>query len=237
MNENTIRDISLGLEDLALGYRILASHGHLETTLGHLSWRDPKGRGIWIKCQEVGLDEVQPTDLHLVDWEGKVRDGSNGHHHSEWPIHAAVYNGRSDVESVGHTHPMHCVLFSATAEKLVGVGHNGSYFGDTVNIFDKTLSLVRSMEDANAMAEDLGQSWAVLLRNHGVTFCGNSVPHCVLIGIAIEKACKEQLQMNGSGFDWKGKVSAGVANEAKMYPRMIKNIWQYYVRKLTKLEG
>ena len=130
-----------------------------------------------------------------------------------------MYNGRSDVESVVHTHPMHCVLFSATAEKLAGVGHNGSYFGDTVNIFDKTLSLVRSMEDANAMAEDLGQSWAVLLRNHGVTFCGNSVPHCVLIGIAIEKACKEQLQMNGSGFDWKGKVSAGVANEAKMYPK------------------
>ena len=71
MNENTIRDISLGLEDLALGYRILASHGHLETTLGHLSWRDPKGRGIWIKCQEVGLDEVQTKDLQLVDWEGK----------------------------------------------------------------------------------------------------------------------------------------------------------------------
>ena len=83
-NKNNV-DIPKTLENLARGYRIVAANGHLEATLGHLSWRDPEGRGLWMKCQEIGLDEVEVGDLHLIDWEGKVLDGSNGHRHSEWP--------------------------------------------------------------------------------------------------------------------------------------------------------
>ena len=129
MEDNEIIDIQTELEKLARGYRIVANNGHLEATLGHLSWRDPSGRGLWMKSQEIGLDEVEVKDLQLINWEGKVLEGSKGHRHSEWPIHAAVLKARKDVDCIGHTHPMHCVLFSATSENLVGIGHNGSYFG------------------------------------------------------------------------------------------------------------
>ena len=70
-NTETV-DIATGLENLARGYRIIAANGHLDATLGHLSWRDPEGRGLWMKCQEIGLDEVEASHLHLIDWEGNV---------------------------------------------------------------------------------------------------------------------------------------------------------------------
>ena len=235
-NKNNV-DIPNSLENLARGYRIVAANGHLEATLGHLSWRDPEGRGLWMKCQEIGLDEVEVGDLHLIDWEGKVLDGSNGHRHSEWPIHAAVLLARSDVHCVGHTHPMNCVLLSATNEKLVGIGHNGSYFGGKVKVFEKTLALVRNMEDASGMADALGDAWAVLLRNHGVTFCGTSIEHCVIMGIAIEQACKEQLAMSASGLDWQWKVNNGLKDEAILYPRIVTNLWRYHNRRLDRAEG
>lgn len=231
-----VSDIAQGLEELARGYRILAMNGHTEGTLGHLTWRDPQGRGLWIKRQEVGLDEVRPEDLHLVGWDGKVLEGSTGHRHSEWVIHSEIYKAREDVHAVGHTHPTYCVLFSATEEKLVGVGHNGSYFAN-VGIFKDTLALIRTEEDASALAKALGDSWAVLLRNHGVTFCGTSVPHCVLMGIMIEKACYEQLFMNASGFKWTGKTLGGQKDEAALYPRLITNMWNYHNRRLDKFEG
>jgi len=63
----SMTDISQSLDDLTRAYRIIAANGHAEATLGHLSWRDPAGRGLWMKCQEIGLDEVQPADLHLID--------------------------------------------------------------------------------------------------------------------------------------------------------------------------
>jgi L-fuculose-phosphate aldolase len=236
MDTAAVSDISQGLEALARGYRILAMNGHTEGTLGHLTWRDPEGRGLWIKCQEAGLDEVVPDDLHLVGWDGKVLEGSTGHRHSEWVIHSEIYKAREDVHSVGHTHPTNCVLFSATGEKLAGVGHNGSYFPD-VKIFKDTLALIRKEEDAAALAGALGPNWAVLLRNHGVTFCGTSIPHCVLMGIMIEKACYEQLFMNASGFKWQGKVQGNDPNDATLYPRLITNMWNYHNRKLDRFEG
>jgi L-fuculose-phosphate aldolase len=229
-------DIERGLDALARGYRILAMNGHTEGTLGHLSWRDPQGRGLWMKCQEIGLDEVEPHDLHLIGWDGKVLDGSNGHRHSEWVIHSETYKAREDVHAVGHTHPTYCVLFSATDEKLVGVGHNGSYFTD-VKIFKETLALIRTEEDAAAMVRDLGDQWAVLLRNHGVTFVGTSIQHSVLMGIMIEKACYEQLFMKSSGYEWTGKTLTGLKDEAALYPRLITNMWNYRVRRLEKFEG
>ncbi len=228
--------IARGLEILARGYRILAANGHSEGTLGHLSWRDPEGRGLWMKCQEIGLDEVEPRDLHLIGWDGDVLDGSNGHRHSEWVIHSETYKAREDVQSVGHTHPTNCVLFSATEETLVGVGHNGAYFPN-VRIFDKTLALIRTDEDASALAEALGDQWAVLLRNHGVTFCGTSIQHCVLMGIMIEKACHEQLFMQSTGYKWTGKKLTGLKDEATLYPRLVTNLWNYHCRKLDRAEG
>ena len=132
---------------------------------------------------------------------------------------------------------MNCVLLSATNEKLVGIGHNGSYFGGKVEVFEKTLALVRNMEDAAGMADALGDAWAVLLRNHGVTFCGTSIEHCVIMGIAIEQACKEQLAMSSSGLDWQWKVNNGLKQEAILYPRIVTNLWQYHNRRLDRAEG
>ena len=36
--------------------------------------------------------------------------------------------------------------------------------------------------------------------NHGVTFCGTSVPHATCVGIFLEKACKAQLAGLSAGF-------------------------------------
>lgn len=235
---NISTDIAENLERLARGYRVLAANGHTDGTLGHLSWRDPVGRGLWMKCQEVGLDEVEATDLQLIDWKGKVLEGG-GHRHSEWPIHGAIYEARENVNSIGHTHPIHCVLFSATDEPLVGVGHNGGYFSNNVPLFTRTTALIRKMDDARALAETLGGAWAVLMRNHGVTFCGTSIAEAVLHGIAIERACMEQLTLNATGFDWVAKDldENRDPNAAALYPRLVENMWKYHNRRLDKAEG
>ena len=42
------QDLSAGLTELAYGCRILFMEGHADMTLGHLSLRDPAGRGLWL---------------------------------------------------------------------------------------------------------------------------------------------------------------------------------------------
>ena len=89
---NSLRD---SLERLALASRILEMEGHGDMTLGHLSLRDPDGRGFWMKRNKVGLGEIiGAEDFVLVDMDGNKIVGSGGRH-SEWPIHS-----RLDTRSV-----------------------------------------------------------------------------------------------------------------------------------------
>src|SRR2546428_4580365 len=91
-------DLRASLDELARGCRILEMEGHGDMTLGHLSLRDPDGRGFWMKRNRIGLGEVLgPADFVLVDWDGNKIAGEGGRH-SEWPIHSEIFRRRADVE-------------------------------------------------------------------------------------------------------------------------------------------
>ena len=104
-------DLRDALDRLARGCRILELEGHGDMTLGHLSLRDPAGRGFWMKRNRIGLGEVLgPDDFVLVDWDGNKIAGDGGRH-SEWPIHSEIFRARADVVVVAHTHPFHACVF------------------------------------------------------------------------------------------------------------------------------
>src|SRR5215467_8096796 len=194
--EGELRD---SLEELARACRILEMEGHGDMTLGHLSLRDPTGRGFWLKRNRIGLGEVlSADDFVLVDWDGKQIAGSGGRH-SEWPIHSEILRVRPDVQVVAHTHPFHACVFSASADPLQPYGLDADYFID-VPRHEADVALITTKEEGSALAQSLGSGFAVLMGNHGVTFCGASVPHATCVGIFLEKACRAQLAGEAAGF-------------------------------------
>ncbi len=67
-------EVRQSLDELARACRILEMEGHGDMTLGHLSLRDPQGRGFWLKRNRIGLGEVMGAgDFVLVDWDGHER--------------------------------------------------------------------------------------------------------------------------------------------------------------------
>ena len=102
------------LERLAQACRILEMEGHGDMTLGHVSLRDPGGRGFWLKRNRIGLGEVLgPQDFILVSFEGDKLEGEGGRH-SEWPIHSQILRRRPEVQVVAHTHAFHASVLSAS---------------------------------------------------------------------------------------------------------------------------
>ena len=99
-------------------------------SLGHLSLRDPEGRGFWLKRGNIGLEEViGEEDFVLLDFDGKVLDGT-GIRHLEWPIHAEILRARPDVNVVAHTHPFHATVLSATTAEIRPYTNEGVWFAD-----------------------------------------------------------------------------------------------------------
>jgi L-fuculose-phosphate aldolase len=72
-------------------YRILDMEGHTDLTQGHLSIRDPDGRGFWMKRTGIAFFEIKKRDdFVLVDLDGHRMAGKVG----EWPIHAEIFRSR-----------------------------------------------------------------------------------------------------------------------------------------------
>jgi L-fuculose-phosphate aldolase len=227
-------DLPAALTDLARACRILEMEGHGDMTLGHLSLRDPAGRGFWMKRNRIGLGEVLgPDDFVLVDWDGQQIAGSGGRH-SEWPIHSEILRVRTDVQVVAHTHPFHACVFSASLDPLLPFTLDADYFIGVPRHEDE-VALITTKEEGAALARSLGLHFAVLMANHGVTFCGMSVMHATCVGIFLEKACRAQLGGSSAGF------RAGLPNAATrvrrhgqiMTPAHWEHSWNYFCRKLA----
>jgi L-fuculose-phosphate aldolase len=226
----TPRDL---LDDAARACRILDMEGHGDMTLGHLSVRASGGAGFWMKRNQIGLGEVMDADdFVLVDWDGRQTRG-NGGRHSEWPIHSEIFRARSDVNVVAHTHPFYASVFSAAVEPLQPYTLDADYFVDLPRHEDE-VALITTIDEGRALARSLGQHFAVLMGNHGVTFCGTTIEQAVCVGIFLEKACKAHVI--GHAADLRTKMP-GAAVRAKrhgqiMTPAHWQHCWRYFCRKL-----
>jgi len=221
------------LERLAKACRILEMQGHGDMSLGHVSLRDPEGRGFWLKRNRAGLGEIRgPQDFVLVAFSGEKLAGEGGRH-SEWPIHSEILKRRPDVQVVAHTHPLHAAVLSGGREALLPYTLDADYFVDLPRHADE-VALVTTPAEGAALAQSLGPHFAVLMANHGVTFCGTSIEHATCVGVFLEKACKAHLlgkaaglQPNVLGAEVRAKRHAQI-----MTPAHIEHSWDYFCRML-----
>ncbi len=228
------------LDDLARACRILDMEGHTDLTQGHLTMRDPDGRGIWMKRRGISLRQVRDIeDLVLISFEGELLAG-DGPMHLEWPIHTEIMLARDDVNAVGHTHSFHASIFSATDEPLRAVVQGSArVLGGRLARYDERTDLIDTRETGRALAQSLGAEWGVLMKNHGLTFCGPDVRGATLNAIHIESACKAQLFLASTGLDWSAPSEAEMVrkSEARQMDWLIKASWEFFAEKLARLEG
>lgn len=230
-------DLRAELGKLALACRILEMEGHGSRTLGHAALRDPEGRGMWLKRWGLTLGEVfDHADFQLIDFDGRLIAGDDTKRHSEWPIHAGIFKARPDINAVAHTHPTYGRIFSASNEKLRPVSNAGSYFFEPPPRYTATSELIRKAEDGDALARVLGhEHLAVLLRNHGVVFCGETIARMTIIGIHLEEACREMLTISASGLDWSWPDEEEQARKHQGVGRgrIVEAFFEFFARKLS----
>ncbi|HEY3246769.1 MAG TPA: class II aldolase/adducin family protein [bacterium] len=209
----------LGLEDLG------------DFILGHVSLRDPDGRGAWMKATGWGLEEITPDHVLLVGWDGEVLAGDE-RRHIEWPIHTEILRARPDVHSVVHVHAPHAVAFASLVSPLRPISHEGAIFAPPdVARYTKTGDLIMTAELGQSLAEALGNRNAALMVHHGIVTAAVDVETAVVDAVLLERACRKQLLAMAAGElrTWSSDEEAR-AKRSRIYPRKV--IWDYLVRKL-----
>lgn len=221
---------------VADGCRVLAANGNSDLVWGHLSLRDPDGRGVWLKRAGLGFDEIRTPDVHLLSWDGTLLEG-RGPVHLEHHIHTEVLRARPDVAAVVHSHPEGPVAFAATGAPLCAVGHEATYFTPPdIARFTDTGDLIRTPELGRCVAAALGDRNAALMVNHGIVVAESSIPRAVVGAVLLEKACRMQLQVQaatGGAHPVGSPPDEALAKRERCYSdQQVERGWQYLLRRL-----
>jgi L-fuculose-phosphate aldolase len=223
---------------LAHACRILALAGQGDDIWGHATARVPGTETFWMKPHKMGLDEVRPEDLLLVDLDGRVLRGTRPRH-SEVFIHAEIFRARADVGAVVHTHPVPATVFSSLGVPLRPITHEGSYFTPPdVPRFSETTDLIVTPERGQAVARALGDRPALLLVAHGIVTVGATIEEATVNALVLDKAARAQLMVPGGvPRHWSSDEDA-LAKRARVHnPTGFADRWAYLLRKLAEAGG
>ncbi len=219
-------------EQVALGCRILAGNGHDDFVWGHVSVRDPEGRGAWMKASSFGFDEITAEHVILVGFDGEVIRGDHPRH-VEWPIHLEILRTRPDLNSVVHTHPPHSIALAASGQPLLPVSHAGTLFAPPdVPRYTRTAELIVTHELGRDVAHTLAHLHAVFLVNHGIVTGGSTVPDAVIRAVLLEKAAHQQMLTHAFGGPrrWSDDEEALRKRATVWSERQRTALWDYLAR-------
>lgn len=187
--------------ELAAGHRVLAHYGVNDMTYNHFGLRVPGHPDqMLIKRTDWMFSEVTASSLLTIDFDGNVLTDTDvkAVKGGALIIHAGLLKGRPDLNTTLHTHTVNGMGVAAHRFGLLPINQHALRFYGELKYHefegfefdhDMTPKLIR----------DLDGGFFMMLRNHGVLICGESVAECVVNHHWLEMACQGQIASLAAG--------------------------------------
>jgi L-ribulose-5-phosphate 4-epimerase len=166
----------------------LPKNGLVVWTQGNVSVRDAQSGYVAIKPSGVRYEDLAPENMVIVDLEGKVIEGELSPS-SDTSSHLYIYRRRADVNGVVHTHSTYATAFAALGKPIpVVLTSMGDEFGCTIPCGG--FALIGGEAIGEVVVSSIGDSPAVLLKNHGVFTIGKTGEAAVKTAVMLEDAAR-----------------------------------------------
>ena len=229
--------------DLAACYRLIAMHGWDDLVFTHISARVPgPDEHFLINAYGMLFDEVTASSLVKVDLGGdKVLESPYPINPAGFVIHSAVHEVRHDVGCVLHTHTKAGVAVSVQADGLLPLSQISLLPYATLAYHDYEGIALNDGEKPRLVA-DLGNSNALILRNHGLLTTGPTIADAFLMMYALETACQTQVLSQSTGKDLTQVPEAIVDGIQAQVEEVLKGLggqiaWPGLLRKLDRQDS
>ena len=177
----------------------LVRHGLVIFTWGNVSAIDRASGLVVIKPSGVSYDNMKPSDMVVVDLDGKVVEGELNPS-SDTPTHVELYKAFPNIGGVVHTHSTYATAWAQAGLDIPNIGTtHADYFHDNI-------PCTRSMKKAEVFGEyekETGKviverfkgmnpddTPAVLVKNHGPFAWGTDADNAVHNAVVLEAVAK-----------------------------------------------
>jgi ribulose-5-phosphate 4-epimerase/fuculose-1-phosphate aldolase len=224
--------------DLAACYRLAAHYRMTDLIYTHISARVP-GPEHHFLINAFGLlwSEISASTLVKVTLDGEIVDDPTGSgiNRAGYVIHSAVHRAREDVQCVMHTHTAAGIAVSAQEQGLLPMSQHAMRFTNSIGYHDYE-GLALELDEQTRLVNDLGSHKAMILRNHGLLTCAESIPEAFDLMYYLERACQSQVTAMAGGAKLRmppQEVAAKTAAQFKGLPYKQKRTeWKAHLRML-----
>lgn len=177
-------------QDICKVMRNLFNRGLVSALGGNVSARLPNSKEFWITPSGIFKGELNPDDLVKLDVEGNILDGFL-RPSVEWPLHAAIYRVRPDVNAVIHAHNPITLGLALAGVSLKPISVEAVMVLRKVEIvpfaFPGTDQLAKLVEEKAAKG-----ARAIILQNHGIVALGSNLYDAEAIAETLEEVATAQ---------------------------------------------
>ncbi len=177
----------------------LAEQGLVILSWGNASGIDREKGLIVIKPSGVDYNNLRPTDMVVIDLNGKIIEGSL-RPSSDTPTHIVLYNHFKDIGGVVHTHSEWAVSWAQAGMNIPALGttHADHFYGDipcTRKLTKREIEGNYEVETGNVIVETFKNLSpvvmpGVLVNCHGPFAWGNSPENAVENALILEEVAK-----------------------------------------------
>jgi len=162
----------------------LPRHQLVVWTSGNVSARDPQTGLVVIKPSGVRYKDLRPEQMVVVDLQGQIVEGDLKPS-SDTACHLYIYRHRPDVGGVVHTHSPYATAFAALGRPIpVVLTAIADEFGGPIPCGG--FALIGDESIGKVVIDNIGDSPAVLLKNHGVFTIGKTAEAAVKAAVMTE---------------------------------------------------
>jgi len=188
-------------EDLAAALRLAARFGLNEGVCNHFSYALP-GRDDRFLLNPHGRhwSLMRPSDMLLLDGEGRELEGRGVPEVTAFVIHAAVHAARPDARCVLHTHMPYATALTCLADpRLLPLSQNALRFHGEIAYDPDYGGLAETPAEGRRIAAGLGAARVLFMANHGVLVVGPTIAEAFDRLYYLERACQLQVLALSTG--------------------------------------
>jgi ribulose-5-phosphate 4-epimerase/fuculose-1-phosphate aldolase len=186
--------------DLAATYRLCVHYGWDNLIYNHIALRVPgEPESFLFKRHKLMFDEVCASNLVKIGLNGRPLDESDDVNAAGFTIHTAILKARPDLNCTLHVHGKAGMAMSAHRDGLLSMTQGAMRFYKRLS-YHRYEGIATDIDESTRLARDLGTTnKAMILRNHGLLTCGDTVSHALTLMRYLMGACETQLMLQATG--------------------------------------
>ena len=187
--------------NLAASYHLADYFKMSDIIWNHITAKTAKKKNTFL-INNFGLryDEVSASNLLEIDLDGNIIAGGGKINYTGFVIHGAIHKVKKNIHCIMHTHSRAGLAISCLKMGLDPIIQDAAMFHNRIS-YHEWEGMSTNTEECIRLSKNLGKNKAMILRNHGLLTCGETVSEAFILMYYLERACKNQLDTYSMGLE------------------------------------